>query len=161
MDLTQYESRPKGTRALVTGSAAGIGLAIATALAKEQVIVNVRTQKRGDEAMAASGATQGIAADLGTAEGAAVIAYFPAVDILVNNVGIFEPKPFDQIPNADWQRFFHVNLMSGVRLNRHCLSPMKQKNWGRARRSMDRPCVRMAASSDPSANSQQAFPPDQ
>jgi NAD(P)-dependent dehydrogenase (short-subunit alcohol dehydrogenase family) len=124
----------KGKSALVTGSTAGIGLAIATALAKEgaQVIVNGRTQRRVDEAMAASGATQGIAADLGTAAGAAaVIARFPTVDILVNNVGIFEPKPFEQIPDDDWLRFFEVNVMSGVRLSRHYLGPMKQKNWGR------------------------------
>jgi NAD(P)-dependent dehydrogenase (short-subunit alcohol dehydrogenase family) len=124
----------KGKSALVTGSTAGIGLAIATALAKEgaQVIVNGRTQKRVDQAMAASGATHGIAADLGTAEGAAaVIARFPTVDILVNNVGIFEPKPFEQIPDEDWLRFFEVNVMSGVRLSRHYLGPMKQKNWGR------------------------------
>ncbi len=123
-----------GRSALVTGSTAGIGLAIATALAKEgaQVIVNGRTQKRVDEAMAASGATHGIAADLGTAAGAAaVIARFPTVDILVNNVGIFEPKPFEQIPDEDWLRFFEVNVMSGVRLSRHYLGPMKQKNWGR------------------------------
>jgi NAD(P)-dependent dehydrogenase (short-subunit alcohol dehydrogenase family) len=124
----------EGKTALVTGSTAGIGLAIATALAKEgaKVIVNGRTQKRVDEAMAASGATHGIAADLGTAEGAAaVIARFPTVDILVNNVGIFEPKPFEQIPDDDWRRFFEVNVMSGVRLSRHYIGAMMQKNWGR------------------------------
>jgi NAD(P)-dependent dehydrogenase (short-subunit alcohol dehydrogenase family) len=124
----------EGKTALVTGSTAGIGLAIASALAKEgaAVIVNGRTQERVDKAVAASGAAHGIAADLGTEAGArAVIARFPAVDILVNNLGIFEPKPFDQISDDDWRRFFEVNVMSGVRLSRHYVGPMKQKNWGR------------------------------
>jgi NAD(P)-dependent dehydrogenase (short-subunit alcohol dehydrogenase family) len=124
----------KGKTALVTGSTAGIGLAIAAALAKEgtEVIVNGRTQKRVDQAIQSAGATQGIAADLGTEEGArAVIERFPAVDILVNNLGIFEPKPFEQISDNDWRRFFEVNVMSGVRLSRHYVGPMKQKNWGR------------------------------
>jgi NAD(P)-dependent dehydrogenase (short-subunit alcohol dehydrogenase family) len=118
----------------VTGSTAGIGLAIATALAKEgaAVIVNGRTEERVDKAVRTSGAAHGIAADLGTEAGArAVIARFPAVDILVNNLGIFEPKVFDQIPDDDWRRFFEVNVLSGVRLSRHYIGPMKQKNWGR------------------------------
>jgi len=124
----------EGKRALVTGSTAGIGLAIATALAKEgaKVIVNGRTQERVDQAKRASGGADGIAADLGTAAGAdAVIARFPQVDILVNNVGIFEPKSFEQIPDDDWRRFFEVNVLSGVRLSRHYLEPMKRKDWGR------------------------------
>ncbi len=124
----------EGKSALVSGSTAGIGLAIATALAKEgvSVIVNGRTQERVEQAVRASGAAHGIAADLGTEAGArAVIERFPAVDILINNVGIFEPKAFEQIPDEDWRRFFEVNVMSGVRLSRHYLGPMKQKNWGR------------------------------
>jgi NAD(P)-dependent dehydrogenase (short-subunit alcohol dehydrogenase family) len=124
----------EGKSALVSGSTAGIGLAIATALANEgaSLIVNGRTQERVDRAIQASGAAHGIAADLGTEAGArAVIAAFPAVDILVNNLGIFEPKPFDQIPDEDWRRFFEVNVLSGVRLSRHYIGPMKQKNWGR------------------------------
>jgi len=124
----------EGWSALVTGSTAGIGLAIATALAKEgaKVIVNGRTKERVDKAVASSGAAHGIAADLGTEAGArAVIERFPEVDILVNNVGIFEPKPFEQIPDEDWLRFFEVNVMSGVRLSRHYIGPMKQKNRGR------------------------------
>jgi hypothetical protein len=120
--------------ALVTGSTAGIGLAIAATLAKEgvAVIVNGRTKERVDKAVRISGAAHGIAADLGTEAGArAVIARFPAVDILVNNLGIFEPKPFEQIPDDDWRRFFEVNVLSGVRLSRHYIGPMKEKNWGR------------------------------
>jgi NAD(P)-dependent dehydrogenase (short-subunit alcohol dehydrogenase family) len=123
-----------GKTALVSGSTGGIGLAIAAALAAEgaSVIINGRTQTRVDEAMQRSGAAHGIAADLGTAEGArAVIERFPEVDILVNNLGIFEPKPFEQIPDADWLRFFEVNVLSGVRLSRHYIGPMRRKNWGR------------------------------
>jgi len=123
-----------GKSALVTGSTAGIGLAIATGLAKEgaKVIVNGRTQSRVDKAVEASGAAYGIAADLGTEDGArAVIARFPSVDILVNNLGIFEPKPFEEISDQDWRHFFEVNVLSGVRLSRHYIGPMRQKNWGR------------------------------
>jgi NAD(P)-dependent dehydrogenase (short-subunit alcohol dehydrogenase family) len=123
-----------GKTALVTGSTAGIGLAIATALAKEgaSVIVNGRTQERVDKALEASGAARGIAADLGTEAGAqAVIARFPTVDILVNSLGIFEIKPFEQIPDDDWKRFFEVNVLSGVRLSRHYIGPMRAQNWGR------------------------------
>ena len=124
----------KGKTALVTGSTAGIGLAIATTLAKEgaAVIVNGRTHQRVDDAVRASGAANGIVADLGTAAGArAVIERFPAVDILVNNLGIFEPKGFEEIPDEDWLRFFEVNVMSGVRMSRHDIGPTRQKNWGR------------------------------
>ena len=123
-----------GKTALVTGSTGGIGLAIAAALAAEgaSVIVNGRTQERVDRAMQKSGAAHGIAADLGTESGAsAVIARFPEVDILVNNLGIFEPKPFEEISDDDWRRFFEVNVLSGVRLSRHYIGPMKRKNWGR------------------------------
>ncbi len=124
----------QGKIALVTGSTAGIGLAIAATLAREgaAVIVNGRTQERVDKAVRESGAAHGIAADLGTEAGArAVIDKFPTVDILVNNLGIFEPKPFEQIPDEDWLRFFEVNVLSGVRLSRHYIGPMKRKNWGR------------------------------
>jgi NAD(P)-dependent dehydrogenase (short-subunit alcohol dehydrogenase family) len=123
-----------GKRALVTGSTAGIGFAIAQALVKEgaSVIVNGRTQARLDAAMTKSGAAHGVAADLGTEAGARdLIARFPEVDILVNNLGIFEPKPFEQIADADWRRFFEVNVLSGVRLSRHYIGPMKKNNWGR------------------------------
>ena len=124
----------KGRTALITGSTAGIGLAIATALAREgaSVIVNGRTQERVDEAVKRSGASRGIAADLGTEEGArSLIAQLPEVEILVNNLGIFEPKPFEEISDEDWRRFFEVNVLSGVRMSRHYIGPMKRRNWGR------------------------------
>jgi NAD(P)-dependent dehydrogenase (short-subunit alcohol dehydrogenase family) len=129
-----------GKSALVTGSTAGIGFAIAKSLAIEgaHVYVNGRTQKRVDAALAAirsqAGKTRvdGIAADFSGLAGAdAVIAKLPAVDVLVNNVGIFEPKPFTEIPDEDWYRLFEVNVMSGVRLARHYLAGMLRKNWGR------------------------------
>jgi hypothetical protein len=130
----------KGKTALVTGSTAGIGFAIAKSLAAEgaQVYLNGRTQQRVDSALAAirsavsSPHIEGIAADFSTSAGAdTIIASLPAVDILVNNVGIFEPKPFTEIPDADWYRFFEINVMSGIRLSRHYLPAMLQKNWGR------------------------------
>lgn len=129
-----------GKTALVTGSTAGIGRAIATELAQlgAQVIINGRTDTRVNEAIAAikkdspKANLRGIAADLGTAAGcAALIKALPAVDILVNNLGIFEPKPFEEIPDEDWLRFFEVNVMSGVRLSRAYLAGMRAKNWGR------------------------------
>jgi NAD(P)-dependent dehydrogenase (short-subunit alcohol dehydrogenase family) len=130
----------KGKRALVTGSTAGIGLAIAVELAREGagVIVNGRTQQRVDSAVAAvkkearSATVSGIAADLSTAAGAeALIRELPDVDVLVNNLGIFEPKPFDQISDGDWIRFFETNVLSGVRLSRHYLPRMVERGWGR------------------------------
>jgi NAD(P)-dependent dehydrogenase (short-subunit alcohol dehydrogenase family) len=126
--------------ALVTGSTAGIGLAIARSLATEgaHVFVNGRTQERVDAAVsairsqAATTKVDGIVADFSSSAGAdAVIAKLPAVDVLVNNVGIFEPKPFAEIPDADWYRFFEINVMSGVRLSRHYLAEMLKNNWGR------------------------------
>ena len=130
----------RGKTALVTGSTAGIGFAIAKSLANEgaHVYINGRTQARVDAAMAAirshvpAAKVDGIAADFSGSAGAeTVIAKLPAVDVLVNNVGIFEPKPFAEIPDADWYRFFEINVMSGVRLSRHYLAGMLKKNWGR------------------------------
>jgi NAD(P)-dependent dehydrogenase (short-subunit alcohol dehydrogenase family) len=129
-----------GKRALVTGSTAGIGLATARALAREgaMVVVNGRTRTRVDAAVEAlhrdlpHAHIGGVAADLGTAAGCAeVVDQVPEVDILVNNVGIFEPKPFEAIPDEDWVRFFEVNVLSGVRLTRHYLPCMRSRNWGR------------------------------
>jgi NAD(P)-dependent dehydrogenase (short-subunit alcohol dehydrogenase family) len=124
----------KGKSALVTGSTAGIGLAIAAGLAREgcRVIVNGRTQDRVDAAVRSSGAAEGVAADLGTEAGVQMLVErLPEVDILVNNLGIFEPKPFEAITDADWRKFFEVNVLSGVRLSRHYLPAMKRRNWGR------------------------------
>ena len=126
--------------ALVSGSTKGIGLAIATGLAREaaKVIVNGRTVKSVDDALTNICRTvpkaqlEGFAGDLSDAAvTAALVKQFPAVDILVNNLGIFEPRPFEQIPDDDWRRFFEINVLSGVRLSRAYLPKMKQKNWGR------------------------------
>jgi len=124
--------------ALVSGSTAGIGFAIAQTLAREgaRVIVNGRTQAAVDDAVARlaadGGNALGFAGDLASAAAAALLVKaFPDVDILVNNLGIFEPKPFEEIPDADWVRFFEVNVLSGVRLARLYLGGMKRRNWGR------------------------------
>ena len=129
-----------GKKALVSGSTAGIGLAIASVLAREgaSVIVNGRTQKRVDEATETikkefpDADVSGVAADLSTAEGAEMVTnYASEIDILINNMGIFEPKQFEKIPDEDWLKFFQANVMSGVRLSRFYLPKMKAKNWGR------------------------------
>jgi NAD(P)-dependent dehydrogenase (short-subunit alcohol dehydrogenase family) len=129
----------KGKLALISGSTAGIGHAIAVALAAEgaRVIVNGRQQAAVDAAMAQikageGGEVLGFAGDLSTPAAAeALVARFPNIEILVNNLGIFEPKPFEDIPDEDWTRFFDVNVLSGVRLARLCLPAMKRANWGR------------------------------
>ncbi len=126
-----------GKKAFVSGSTAGIGLAIASRLAQEgaEVWLNGRTKERVDEAitqLGKEGKVHGIAADLGTAEGCAeFVRQLPELDILVNNVGIFEPKPFAKISDEEWLRFFTVNVLSGVRLSRAYLDGMKERNWGR------------------------------
>ncbi len=130
----------RGKTALVTGSTAGIGFATARMLAREgaHVTVNGRTTGRIEKALeqlrrdVPEARVEGIAADLGTAPGCeAVIKRLPEVDVLVNNLGIFEPKPFEQIPDADWLRFFEVNVLSGIRLARHYVPGMRARNWGR------------------------------
>ena len=131
--------RLEGRLALVSGSTAGIGHAIATALAAEgaRVIVNGRTQAAVDAAVAriapaAGGEAIGFAGDLSTAAAAeALVAAHPGIEILVNNLGIFEPKPFEDIADAEWTRFFEVNVLSGVRLARLVLPAMRRANWGR------------------------------
>ena len=130
----------RGKLAVVSGSTAGIGFAIAAVLAQEgaRVVINGRTEARVTAAVEKirqrmKGAELiGVAADLGTAAGVnAFVKQIPEADILVNNLGIFEAKPFLEIPDADWLRFFEINVLSGVRLTRHYLAGMLQKNWGR------------------------------
>jgi NAD(P)-dependent dehydrogenase (short-subunit alcohol dehydrogenase family) len=126
--------------ALISGSTKGIGFAIASQLAREgaRAIVNGRSEKSVVTALeqirrtSPEAKVEGFAGDLSTVEAVeALLRRFPAVDILVNNLGIFEPKPFEQIPDEDWRRFFEVNVLSGVRLSRAYISGMKQRNWGR------------------------------
>ena len=130
----------QGKTAVVSGSTAGIGFAIAAALAAEcaQVVVNGRTQARVSEAIekiqerVPKADVRGVAADLGTAAGVErFLQQVRAADILVNNLGIFETKPFVDIPDADWLRFFEVNVLSGVRLARAYLPRMLKNKWGR------------------------------
>jgi len=125
-----------GKSALVTGSTAGIGYAIAAALANEgaRVWINGRTEARVSEAVRQIGksSVRGIASDLGSADGVRqLVAQLPEVDILINNVGIFEARPFAEISDADWLKFFEVNVLSGVRLSRCYLPGMLKRNWGR------------------------------
>jgi NAD(P)-dependent dehydrogenase (short-subunit alcohol dehydrogenase family) len=130
----------RGKRALVTGSTAGIGFAVAEALAAEgaAIIVNGRSAASVERAVGRIRASvgdakvEGVAADAATEAGAAaLVAKAPAVDILVNNLGIFEPKPFFEIPDDDWRRFFEVNVLSGVRLSRLYAPGMRERGWGR------------------------------
>jgi NAD(P)-dependent dehydrogenase (short-subunit alcohol dehydrogenase family) len=126
--------------AVVTGSTSGIGFAIAQGLADAgaAVVINGRSQKTVDAARKRlverlpQAKVEGIAADLSSADGvAAFIERKPETDILVNNLGIFEPKPYDGITDDDWQRYFDTNVMSGVRLSRHYLPSMVKRGWGR------------------------------
>jgi len=129
----------KGRRAFVSGSTAGIGLAIATALANEgaSVIVNGRSQAPVDDIVArikskSDGDVKGFVGDLSRAPVAEALAFqHPDVEILVNNLGIFEPKPFEKISDSDWLRFFETNVLSGIRLARLFLPAMERANWGR------------------------------
>jgi len=130
----------KNKKALVTGSTAGIGYAIAKQLANEnaQVYVNGRTKERVESAVeklkheTGNQDIHGLIADFSNSKDVEnLIQQLPEVDILINNVGIFEPKPFRDIPDADWIKFFEVNVLSGVRLARAYFDKMIAKNWGR------------------------------
>ncbi|MDH0648127.1 SDR family oxidoreductase [Pseudomonas sp. GD03858] len=129
-----------GKRAIVSGSTAGIGFAVAFGLAEAgaDVVINGRDDGRVRRAIKKitdklpGAKVSGVVADLGTAEGVKkLFAKEPEIDILVNNLGIFEPKGFFEISDEDWQRFFEVNVMSAVRLSRHYAQGMKVRNWGR------------------------------
>jgi NAD(P)-dependent dehydrogenase (short-subunit alcohol dehydrogenase family) len=129
-----------GHRAVISGSTAGIGFAIAKGLAEAgaAVVINGRSESAVEEAVRqlvetmAGASVDGVAADLATAQGVTeFLRRAGRADILVNNLGIFEPKPFEQITDADWHRFFETNVMSGIRLSRHFLPAMREKNWGR------------------------------
>src|SRR5437588_8976864 len=129
-----------GKKVLVTGSTAGIGFAIARTLAREgaSVVITGRTQQRVDNTTerirkeVRDAKISGIAVDLATPDGVSkCIQAAPNVDVLVNNLGVYEPKPFEQITDDDWHTTIEVNFMSGVRLSRHYLSRMKTANWGR------------------------------
>jgi NAD(P)-dependent dehydrogenase (short-subunit alcohol dehydrogenase family) len=127
-----------GKLALVSGSTAGIGFAIAETLAAEgaRVIINGRKQESVDDAVRSlreSGhEALGFAGDLATAAAAEeLVGKHPGIEILVNNLGIFEPMAFEEIPDADWRRFFEVNVLSGARLARLVLPAMRRANWGR------------------------------
>src|SRR4029077_7934240 len=129
-----------GKKALVTGSTAGIGFATASALAAEaaSVIINGRGQARVDAAiheirkLHPGANVSGVASDVSNAAGCAkLIQAVLEADILINNMGIFEPKPFEKITDEDWMHFFEANVLSGVRLSPHYLSGMRKKTWGR------------------------------
>lgn len=130
----------KGKSALITGSTSGIGYAIAKGLAASgaKVFLNGRSADRVNESVTKltkeiPGAdVVGVVADLQTANGAEeIFSKVKEIDILINNLGIFEAKPFFEITDSDWQRFFDVNVMSAIRMSRHYTPKMIDKKWGR------------------------------
>ncbi|MCU0566189.1 MAG: SDR family NAD(P)-dependent oxidoreductase [Oculatellaceae cyanobacterium Prado106] len=132
--------RIQGKLALVTGSTQGIGKAIAVQLLQEgaQVIVNGRSQARVNEVtqeLQSIGTVYGVAADISTAAGSKqlieAIRAIGAVEILINNVGFFEFKPFFKVTDAEWHQLFDLNVMSGVWLTRLLMPDMLKRNWGR------------------------------
>src|SRR5258708_7402218 len=129
-----------GKTAFISGSTKGIGFAIASQLAAEgaHVIVNGRSDEAVNSAVqqirnaVPEAKVEGFAGDMATATATErLLKFFPNVDILVNNLGIYEPKPFDNISDYDWRNIFEVNVLSGVRLSRAYVSGMKRRNWGR------------------------------
>lgn len=135
MNITFYDKT-----ALVTGSTVGIGYATALELARSgaQVTLNGRSRASVDKALASLRAevpdarVDGVAADLATAEGCeTLLAHLPSVDILVNNMGIYGTQDFFEIDDAEWERFFQTNVMSGIRLARAYTPAMVDKGWGR------------------------------
>lgn len=134
------ELQLKNKNVLVSGSTAGIGFAIARAFANEGAIVylNGRDQHKVDSALdrikqeIPNAQTYGIAADLATTAGyEKLTAELSQVDILINNLGIFEPVPFFESKDEDWLKLFNINVMSGVRLTRFYMPKMLEQNWGR------------------------------
>jgi NAD(P)-dependent dehydrogenase (short-subunit alcohol dehydrogenase family) len=130
----------KGKTAFISGSTQGIGFAVARQLLEEgaRVIINGRNQQRINEALEKLSSAvphanvSGLAADFSSAEEVnALISQLPDIDILINNAGIFEPKPFTEISDDDWFRFFEVNVMSGIRLSRALFPGMIKRDWGR------------------------------
>jgi NAD(P)-dependent dehydrogenase (short-subunit alcohol dehydrogenase family) len=130
----------QGKKAVVSGSTLGIGFATARALAREgaEVVINGRSRQRVEEAVARLRAecpqarVEGVAADLSTAEGCeALVRAVPQADVLVNNLGIFAVRPFEEIRDEEWRQFFEVNVLSGVRLSRHYAKGMAERGWGR------------------------------
>lgn len=130
----------KGKTVFISGSTQGIGFAIATRLCQEgaSVTINGRSESKVNDAVKKLKEKQsdanitGIAADFSKTEDIEkVFAQYPEVDILINNVAIFEPKPFLEIPDEDWIKFYDVNVLSGIRLSRFYFPKMIAKNWGR------------------------------
>jgi NAD(P)-dependent dehydrogenase (short-subunit alcohol dehydrogenase family) len=126
--------------ALISGSTKGIGFAIASQLASEgaRLIVNGRSDKAVHSALeqirkqVPEAKVEGFAGDLSTEKAVQDLTQrFPSIDILVNNLGIYEPKPFEEITDQEWRRVFEINVLSGVRLSRAYVSGMKERKWGR------------------------------